>query len=1254
MGRLTSISYHMVALHIIFFTLFTINIRGINPKGSEMQDYILHLSQPPHVICLQETLLNNENEYHFHDYVLINRNRQERKGGGCAIYIYKDLSFGDVSISKKEEYIKVNVRYRDFHATIVNYYNPCIDIKNSTLLEFLQNSNKNLIIVGDFNSHNPIWGSNKLDKNGKLIEKYIQENNLCLMNDGSYTRHDIRSNGYSCIDLAIVSPSLANKTQWEVLPDNFESDHFLIKLDVVTPMSNENIDIGPNGHVPKFNFNKADWTLFNELTGRVQENNIIDKNVDNYYQNIIQFINHCAFQAIPMKNAHSKRYPNPWFNKKCQNIIKQRNKMKRKYLKTSNVNDYLEYKKYKAQAQKTIREAKSSFWRDFCTKINQFTPISKVWQKIKSMSNGKFNIEPIHPIKNNDGMSVNDPVIKGNIIADYFCKKLFVNGLSEVYPDFPKEDNLNAYLNEHITNQEVKIAIATANNSAPGPDNIKIILLQKAHKKLIEVIQNFFNYVWDTGSSPRPWHHATIIPISKPGKDKSIPSGYRPVSLTCTFCKIFERVLNNRLIWFLERNSILNPCQSGYRQDRSIADNIVKLKDDIVRAWARKHHLTAIFMDLEGAFDAVRHGILLNTLHETGIRGRMLRWICDFLRDRTFHVRMEGVTSDRKSTNRGLPQGSILSPTLFNIFIHNIDTNCQHSNVSIYADDVALWLSGANSKYMEKKLQVDINNLLDWTNKHNIQISHEKTKVVVFSQNNKTAPIYNLSLMNKHIEQVSSFKFLGIYFDRRLTWKEHLDHIISKCSTRINMLRAISGSSWGANQGTLHLFYKQYIRPVLEFGAEVYISACKTQLKRLDSIQYQSLKIATGAYKTTSLAALQVLCNEFPLEITRKLISDKYKFRLNAYYGTHPTKTCILDSWELQPKWAKSRIKKENFFHNRTKGIGNDIEINRWSPLPPWHIPEPNIDLSIHENHSKKDSTQLLKLVSVEKINTVYKNYLHIYTDGSLDPLTGHTGVSVYIPSFKKFIFKRTDTMSICRAEQTAIVIALSWLCDYRPLHSVIFTDSYSTLQLLKQSVFKAQGTIQEILLNTMSLQVIGCNVTFCWIPAHCDIQGNEIADILAKRALKRSIIDIKIKTNKSEAVCERIKFYNLQWQHEWDHSIHGRFLYDSLPFVNKKKTKCTTTRRNETIYNRLLLGKAGTKDTLFRLGLITTNMCDECNEIDDVYHYLFNCKKYNLQRNRYKGRLKVNQLTHAVIFNDSNTQSLIDYVKETNMFNKI
>ena len=214
---------------------------------------------------------------------------------------------------------------------------------------------------------------------------------------------------------------------------------------------------------------------------------------------------------------------------------------------------------------------------------------------------------------------------------------------------------------------ELKDAIAVSKDTATGPDDIHYQMLKHLPETALDTLLHIFNSIWTTGGFPESWRLATIIPIPKPGKDHAEPTNYRPIALTSCLCNTLERMLNKRLVWYLESNNLITKFQSGFRAESSTNDNLVRLETFIRDSFIKREHVVAVFFDLEKAYDTTwRYGILKD-LHNFGMKGRIPNFIKSFLEDRTIQVRVGSTLSDLYDQEQGVPQGAILSSTLFNV-----------------------------------------------------------------------------------------------------------------------------------------------------------------------------------------------------------------------------------------------------------------------------------------------------------------------------------------------------------------------------------------------------------------------------------------------------------------------------------------------------------------------------------------------------------------------------------------------------------
>lgn len=280
------------------------------------------------------------------------------------------------------------------------------------------------------------------------------------------------------------------------------------------------------------------------------------------------------------------------------------------------------------------------------------------------------------------------------------------------------------------------------------------------------------------------WREAIIIPILKSNHSKIEPKSYRPISLTCTMCKVIEKIINRRLWFNLERSNLINRFQSGFRKHRSTTDNLVQLHTEALDAFANKQELIAVFFDMNKAFDTTWRHRVLRKLKQWKIDGNILYFNKNFLDERTFRVRLGNTYSDQYLQQNGLPQGSVLSPTLFLIAIEDVvDFIKTPIKPSIFADNLLIMCRGHNSDTSTKLIQSCIDKLVDWSKTSGFIFSQTKTEVMKFSR--RRFKICNLKLRNKPIPTVKHHTFLGVIFDTRLTWHEHIRQLKSDCMRRL-------------------------------------------------------------------------------------------------------------------------------------------------------------------------------------------------------------------------------------------------------------------------------------------------------------------------------------------------------------------------------------------------------------------------------------------------------------------------------------
>lgn len=321
-------------------------------------------------------------------------------------------------------------------------------------------------------------------------------------------------------------------------------------------------------------------------------------------------------------------------------------------------------------------------------------------------------------------------------------------------------------------------------NKSPGPDEDF-----SGRKNYLLLI---YNNIWIYDNYPEQWGLVTTIPLLKHNKNKTKPNNYRPISMSNCLSKIMQKMVNKRLMWHLESNHILHNIQCGFRGGRSATDPIVNLETEVHKAFKNKQNLIAVFFDLKKAYDMVWKYHVLKLMKDLGLNGNILQYTNNFLMNRRFQVSCNGCLSTEMKQENGLPQGEILSVTLFLIAINKIANHIKLPvKASLFADDLLIYCTSKNIQNIKTNLQNTISELEKWCDNTGFQFSSSKTKALHF--NRKQYSNYNpkLKINGNYIEYVKEMTFLGVVFDKKLTWESHIKHLKTDFLQRLNILKTL-------------------------------------------------------------------------------------------------------------------------------------------------------------------------------------------------------------------------------------------------------------------------------------------------------------------------------------------------------------------------------------------------------------------------------------------------------------------------------
>ena len=405
-------------------------------------------------------------------------------------------------------------------------------------------------------------------------------------------------------------------------------------------------------------------------------------------------------------------------------------------------------------------------------------------------------------------------------------------------------------------------------NKAHGHDNISIRMLKICGSSIYKPLEMIFKQCIETGVFPSEWKKANIVPIHKKG-DKQTLENYRPVSLLPICGKILERLMFNEMFNFFIENKLISSNQSGFKPGDSCINQLLSITHEIYESFDVGLEVRSVFLDISKAFDKVWHDGIIYKLTQNGISGNLLNLLEDFLKERKQRVVLNGQVSTWKNINAGVPQGSILGPLLFLIYINDL-TEGLTTNVKLFADDTSLFSVVHDTQTSANDLNKDLKIINNWAFQWKMNFNPDPTKQaheVIFSR--KTKEIYHPPLVfnNTNVSQSSSQKHLGVILDSKLIFDEHLKMISLKISKTLGLLRKLHNL---LPRSALITIYKAFVRPYLDYGDILYDQAYNMSFHhKLESIQYNACLAITGAIRGTSkeklyqelgLESLQLRC----------------------------------------------------------------------------------------------------------------------------------------------------------------------------------------------------------------------------------------------------------------------------------------------------------------------------------------------------------------------------------------------------------
>ena len=614
-----------------------------------------------------------------------------------------------------------------------------------------------------------------------------------------------------------------------------------------------------------------------------------------------------AKKFIPNKTVTISDKDALWITPPVKQAIKRNKKAYKNWVKRGRIS----YEKpnvntIQNETNKIIQDSKEMYIKRHSEKLCDPNSGPKIfWSSYKKLLNNKKNTN-IPPISV-EGTFISNFKEKAKIFNKYFAEQCQPLENSSVLPGHIDYQTDNRIGTVKIDINDIVEVIKKLNpKKAHGVDDISIAILKMCPQEIAIPLKMIFEKAIDTGNYPQLWKEANVQPIHKKNS-RQLVENYRPISLLCISGKIFEKLIFDSMYTFLNSNSLISKNQSGFRPGDSAINQLLSITTEIYEAFENYDEVRAVFLDISKAFDKVWHRGLIHKLKKCGINEKLIVLLENYLTNRIQRVVLNGQASDWEKINSGVPQGSVLGPLLFLIYINDL-TDGISSNMKLFADDSSLFSRVQNISATHDQLVSDLNKITDWAFQWKMKFNPDITKQaieVIFSSKYKKESHPPLNFNDIPVARKSSTKHLGVILDERLSFREHVKEAIEKAKKGLALMRFLAKY---VSSSILEKTYFMYVRPHLDYGDVIYHDQNKDMMNLLESLQYRAGLIITNCWKGTNKLKLY---EELGWE---SLSQRRTSRRLTLYYK-------ILNDYT--PPYLKSHIKP--FVGNMTNRLRNSF-----------------------------------------------------------------------------------------------------------------------------------------------------------------------------------------------------------------------------------------------------------------------------------------------------------------------------------------
>lgn len=1002
------------------------------------------------------------------------------------------------------------------------------------------NTTGNKLLLGDFNAKSRIWSPRDTDSRGEILEDFCNQHDLSIVNDPNSRPTYQSTLGESWVDLLLVKNiEVSRVSKWEILDLVTCSDHNLMMFE----LSSSRFDFPM---VRKWHLGKLDWMDFqSRIFGLIEANQPDELNADD----IGEFVERMEEEILKIcENTRSKRRKARrfkhavWWTEELSVYRSRTRALRRKYQKESDADSRvvkkLQFKKAYADYRRRLIQAKKNYFRSYLDQVVIQNAFGKPYRVAKDKLRKKEALGPI--VKEDGTQTVGQLEAEREILRYHF---------GTIQDNF-RQESVGEGIFEPISEMEVENIIQGMDKKkAPGPNGICLDVYSAIFFLAKSWFVGILNKCLSLGVFPKVWKAARVVLLHKDGKDRKLSDSYRPICLLPVWGKIFDKIITKRLVFFLETNNVLHERQYGFRRNRSTQEAI-KAVLDTLRDNKRKNLLSCmITLDIKGAFNNARRADIARLLEKHKIPRQLTLVILSFLYGRTY---MDALCQSF-DYNKGVPQGSSLGPILWLLVVDEVLWTDRLENVYLqaYADDLVIIIGDSACYRFSEACKEPLRRISNWAEEFGLQINIHKCFYSVFPIRGRIGRRPTIKIGDQSIKFQSELKYLGLLFDKKLSWIPHLNTVLDKVSRFEFKLKSVVRATWGLRPSIVKEIYLRATLRLVLYGVVNWYDDTRRIKDKLSQIQRRSLIGLSKCYRTVATEALQILTGCVPADLVAAAEQKKY----------------MLTHW-------------------RSHQFIGELEISDSDCVQSFRaIIDPSIERRVVWD-DKPCSPQF-----------------QAFTDGSR--LNGRTGCACLIFEETRLIFegefRLSDNATSFEAEAFAVLQAIQASEDLFLTSVHIFSDAKAVLVALTKSSSR-NAIILEI---KDRIHRSALELKFHWVKSHDGNVRNEQVDAAARRATLKENVDLVVKYSKKYiSTLTKADMLKL-WQERWSSSNLGRKTHSFFPDVNDKRL-CSDFFVNQ-IYSGH--GVWGPYQHRF-FGRSSVCSCGQ-GEADEQ-HILFNCGKFD------------------------------------------